>query len=306
MRSLLVPAPLDRKDSSRRLLQSEVAADNDKEPKKETAASSGEKDSAKEDKPPKPVEIDLADFERRAVVLPPKAGRFDELASVSGKLIYRRLPRTGSGDEKSALVYYDLEKREEKTILDDVDGAMLAAKGDKLLVRRKTDYAIIEPKEGEKFDKKVPVSSLETMVDPVAEWQQIFTDAWRLERDYFYDPNMHGEDWNAMRERYGELLKDAVTRWDVNYVIGELISELNSSHTYRGGGDVETDLQRGVGYLGVDFALENGAYRIKKIIDGAAWDAEVRSPLKAPGVNVKEGDYLLAVNGQPLNIEQEP
>ena len=183
---------------------------------------------------------------------------------------------------------------------------MLAAKGDKLLVRRKADYAIIEPKEGQKFEKKVPLNSLETMVDPVAEWQQIFTDAWRLERDYFYDPKMHGVDWNAMRVRYGELLKDAVTRWDVNYVIGELISELNSSHTYRGGGDEESGLQRGVGYLGVDFAAENGAYRIKKIVDGAEWDAEVRSPLKAAGINVKEGDYLLAVNGLPLGTDQEP
>src|SRR5207237_9253827 len=157
--------------------------------------------------------------------------------------------------------------------------------------------------EGQKFEKHWPVNSLETVVDPVAEWQQLFTEAWRLERDYFYDPNMHGVDWKAMRQRYGSLLKDAVTRWDVNYVIGELIAELSSSHTYRSGGDVENDLQRGVGYLGVDFALENGAYRFKKIIEGADWDAEVRSPLKAPGIEVKEGDYLLAVNGLPLEAD---
>ena len=144
------------------------------------------------------------------------------------------------------------------------------------------------------------------MIDPVAEWQQMFTEAWRLERDYFYDPNMHGVDWPAMRERYGRILKDAVTRWDVNYVIGELIAELNASHAYRSGGDLENPLQRGVGYLGVDFALENGAYRIKKIVEAAPWDAEVRSPLKQPGIDVKEGDYLLAVNGLPLDTELEP
>jgi tricorn protease len=97
-----------------------------------------------------------------------------------------------------------------------------------------------------------------------------------------------------------------VTRWDVNYVIGELIAELSSSHTYRNGGDLEHDLQRGVGYLGVDFALENGAYRFKKILDGAEWDAEERSPLRQPGIDVKEGDYLLAVNGLPLDVEKEP
>lgn len=282
----------------------EEAKSEDKLDKKDKAPD--DKDEAKDEKPPKPVEIDLADFETRAVVLPPKSGNFDDLAAVSGKLIYRRLPRSGSGEEKSNLMFYDLEKREDKTILEDVDDAILAAKGEKILVRRKNEYAIIEPKDGQKFEKKLPVNSLETVIDPVAEWQQLFTDTWRLERDYFYDPNMHGVNWNTMRQRYGDLLKDAVTRWDVNYVLGELIAELNASHTYRSGGDVESGQQRGVGYLGVDFALENGAYRIKKIIEDAPWDAEVRSPLRQPGVDIKEGDYLLAVNGLPLDTELEP
>ena len=182
----------------------------------------------------------------------------------------------------------------------------VAAKGDKLLVRKKTDYAIIDVKEAQKMDKKLATAGLETQVDPVAEWKQIFTDAWRLQRDYFYDPGLHGVDWEAMRTRYSRLLADCVTRWDVNYVIGDLIGELNSSHTYRSGGDLETSPARGVGYLGCDFTLEKGAYRIHKIIDGAAWDAEVRSPLRQPGVDVNEGDYLLAVNGLSLDTSAEP
>jgi tricorn protease len=263
-------------------------------------------EESKDLKSAKPLEIDLEGFEQRGVMLPPKAGRFTDLAAVPGKLIYRNLPRAGAPDEKASLVFYDLEKRESKTILDEVDSAVLAAKGEKILVRRGRDYAIIEPKEGQKFDKKVPVSGLETMIDPAAEWRQLFTEAWRLERDYFYDPNLHGVDWNEMRRRYGQLLKDAVTRWDVNYVIGELIGELNSSHTYRGGGDVEAAPHRGMGYLGVDFSFENGAYRIKHILDAGAWDAEARSPLERPGIEVKEGDYLLAVDGIPLDPKQEP
>ena len=315
----LVAVPL-RKDVASPLAprnddEGEKDKEKDKDEKKKSSDSSDksdekekktDSDTKKEEKPPKPVEIDLPGFEERAVILPPKSGIFADLAALSGKLIYRRVPRAGSGEEKSTLVYYDFDKREDKTILEDVDDAILATKGEKILVRRKTDYAFIEPKEGQKFEKKLPLASLETTIDPVAEWHQLFTDAWRLQRDYFYDPNMHGEDWNAMRKRYGDLLKDAVTRWDVNYVIGELISELSSSHTYRSGGDLETELQCGVGYLGADFALENGAYRIKKIIEAAPWDAEARSPLKAPGVDVKEGDYLLAVNGLPLDPEQEP
>jgi tricorn protease len=264
-------------------------------------------DEKKSDKP-KPVEIDLTGFEQRAVILPPKAGRYANLAAVSGKLLYRRLSRTGAGgEEKSAIVFYDLEKREEKTVADDAGPFDLSANRQKLLVRKGTSYYLIEPKEGQKLDKALATTGFEARIDPVAEWRQLFTDAWRLERDYFYDPHLHGVDWDGMRERYGRLLQDAVTRWDVNYVIGELISELNASHTYRSGGDTEKSPERPVGYLGCDFALDNGFFRIQRILEAAPWDAEVRSPLRQPGLtNVSEGDYLIAVNGEPLDANLEP
>ena len=278
---------------------SEDKADKPKDEKKPEAKKKEEK--------PKPVLIDLAGFEERVVVLPPKAGRYDNLAAVSGKLLYRRLPRLGSGEEKTPLVFYDLEKREEKTVIEDADFAELSANREKLLVRKGNDYGIIPAKEGQKLDKKINTGGFEALVDPVAEWRQIFTDAWRLQRDYFYDPGMHGVNWKEMRQRYSKLLEDAVTRWDVNYVIGELIGELNSSHTYRSGGDVEKSPHAGGGLPGCDFALENGAYRIKHIVKAAAWDAEVRSPLLQPGLtNVHEGDYLLAVNGNPLDTAEDP
>jgi tricorn protease len=281
----------------------------DKEKKKEDAKESDKKtkDEAKKEEKPKPVEIDLAGFEERAVVLPPKAGRFDALAAVSGKLLFHRLPRTGSGEEKKPVVFYDLEKREEKTVIDDADSFELSANREKLLLRKGSDYAIVEPKDGQKMDKKINTKDFEAQVNPLAEWRQIFNDAWRLERDYFYDPGMHGVNWEEMRSRYGKLLSEAVTRWDVNYVIGELISELNSSHTYRSGGDLEKGPTLGVGYLGCDYSLENGAYRIKHIVKAAEWDAEVRSPLLQPGLtNVHEGDYLLAVNGEPMDVKEDP
>jgi tricorn protease len=263
-----------------------------------------EKEAAKE--PPKPVAIDLDGFERRLVALPAEAGNYGGLAAVAGKVLYRRLPRTGAADEKSPLLYWDLEEREEKTIVDDADGFVLSADGKKLLVWKKDGYAIVDVKADQKLEKKLATGDLETMVDPVAEWRQIFADAWRIERDFFYDPNLHKVDWAAMRQRYGKLLDDAVTRWDVNFVLGELIAELNASHTYRGGGDLEEPAERGVGLLGVDFELANGAYRIRRILDGAPYDSEARSPLKQPGVNVKEGDYLLAVNRVPVDTGKAP
>ena len=268
--------------------------------------SKAEKDKA-DDKKPKPVEIDLDGFEQRLVILPPKAGRYADLCAVPGKLLYRWLPRTGSDGSDSPVEYYDFAKRETKRVLDDADDLELSANREKLLVRKDRNFYTIEPKEGQKLDKRIETGGLEAMVDPEAEWKQIFTDTWRLERDLFYDPHLHGVDWNLMRERYGKLLDDAVTRWDVSFVIGELISELNSSHTYRSGGDVERGESRGVGYLGCDFALTNGAYRIAKIIQAAPWDSEVRSPLLEPGLtNISEGDYLLAVNGEPLDPKLDP
>ncbi|HRI16204.1 MAG TPA: PDZ domain-containing protein [Verrucomicrobiota bacterium] len=256
---------------------------------------------------PKPVEIDLGDFEPRIVLLPPGAGQYDTLIPLAGgKLIYRRQPRTASDGGDSALLIYDLDKREEKTVLGNCGGAELSADRNKLLVVTDGKWAVVEPKEGQKLEKLVPTGGLTVRFEPLAEWRQIFNDVWRFQRDYFYDPGLHGVDWNLMKQRYGRLLDSAVTRWDVNYVIGELIGELNSSHTYRSGGDLENPPSRGVGYLGCDFRLTNGVYQIARIIEGASWDVEPRSPLKEPGVNVNVGDYLLAVNGDPLDPNQDP
>ncbi len=296
-----VPSPLAPRDDREGAGQ---AAGKEKQAgeEKPEAAKAGEAE-----KPKTPVNIDLENFEQRAVVLPPKPGNYSDLAAVAGKVLYLRRPRTGSlPDQKSDLVYYDLKERKEESVLEGIDDFLLSADGKKFLAKKDDTFAILEMKPKQKIEKTLRTKELEMTVDPRPEWRQIFADVWRFYRDYFYDPHMHGVDWNAMKEHYGRLLDDAVTRWDVNYVIGELISELNSSHTYRGGGDLETPLRRGVGMLGVNWALENGAYRIKSIIRGAPWDDEVRSPLLEPGVNVKEGEYVLAVNGVPLDTRRDP
>jgi tricorn protease len=260
-----------------------------------------------EKKPPAPVEIDTAGFEERLVLLPPDAGNYTDLAAVSGKVLYRRLPLAGSPDRKSPIVAYDLKEREEKTVFADATGYDLSADGKKLLVAtRDRRLGIIDVKPDQKLEHPLRTAEMEATVDPRAEWRQIFADVWRLYRDFFYDRNMHGLNWPQMRQQYGRLIDDCVTRWDVNFVIGELISELNSSHTYRGGGELESGPRLAVGLLGVDWALDHGAYRIARIIDGAPWDNEVRSPLAEPGVNVHQGDYVLAVNGVPLDTLEDP
>jgi tricorn protease len=281
----------------------------DKGTKDEGAKDEGKKDEGKKDDtptPPKPVEIDLDGFEARVVVLPPKAGNYDGLQAISGKVLFRRQPRTGSGEEKSALVYYDLEEREEKTVAGSVDGFEVTADGKKVLVASDKKFAIVDVKADQKLDKPMRTGEMEALIDPVAEWRQMFADAYRLERDYFYDPTLHGVDWKATRDRYARLIEASVTRWDVNFVLGEFIAELNASHTYNGGGDLETAPARSAGMLGVDWEVAQGAYRIKRVVGGGTWDADVRSPLAEPGVELKAGDYVLAVNGTPLDTSRDP
>jgi tricorn protease len=286
----------------------EDSADDDEEKGDDNGKEKG-KGKKKADSEPKesePVKIDFEGFEARAVVLPPDAGLYADLKAVKGKVLYRRRPRTGSDSEASPVLFWDLEDREEKTILDNADGYGVSADGKKMIVLANGKVAIVKVAPKQKMDKSLATSSMEMTVNPPEEWRQIFSDAWRLQRDYFYDPNMHGVDWPAMRERYGALLDDVITRWDLNFVIGELIAELNTSHSYRGGGDVERGTRRGVGLLGVDWEFADGAYRIKKIVTAAPWDIEVRSPLAEPGVSVSEGNWVLAVNGTQIDTAKDP
>lgn len=266
-----------------------------------------EKDKAKE----KAVRIDFAGIEKRVVKLV-DVGNAGPLAAVSGKVIYEQFPAAGAGkpDKPGGTVkYFDLEKRESKEVISGVSDFKISSDGKKLLYRSKSTFGIIDIAEGKKVgDGKISTDKLQTWVDPRQEWTQIFNEAWRVERDYFYDPDMHGVDWQAIRKRYAALLPYVTDRADLNYVIGEMIAELNSSHSYVAGGDIERPKTLNVGLLGCDFELDrqNNAYRIKKIYEGAPWDDETRSPLREPGVNVREGDYLLAVNGTPLDTSKDP
>lgn len=283
--------------------------DKKNEDKKPGDKKDNKKDDKKKDSSDKKaaVEIDFDAIETRMVILPIPAGNYYNLSSAKGKIIYQKFPNLGSAEEvKPMLRYFDIEEREEKAILENADNYILSANTEKILVQRGSNFAVIKPAENQKFEKQLRLNEMEMKVDPVAEWKQIFMDAWRMERDFFYDPNMHGVNWNTVKERYSKMLEGALTREEVDFILGEMIGELNASHTYHGGGDIETPKNKAVGYLGVDWQADGNYYKIKKIIRGAAWDAATRSPLDMPGVDIKEGSYILAINGVPVTTEQEP
>ena len=285
---------------------SPLAPRNDEVAVKKDNEKDKDKDEKNDKDESKGTSIDFDGLEHRAVVLPMRAGNYSGMAAVEGKLIFHRNPNTGSEDNKRPLMFYDLKEREEKTIIDDVNGFELSADGKKLLVWKDRRMSVINVAERQDMSKTLRTSEMTMTLNPREEWRQIYLDAWRIFRDYFYDPNMHGVNWEEVRDQYMVLLDDAISRYDVNFLIGEMIAELNASHTYRGGGDLEQGPRTGVGYLGVDWTVENGAYRISRIVRGAPWDSEVRSPLDRPGVDIREGDYVLAVNGVPMDPSQEP
>ena len=311
-----IASPLSTKNDTVAIAKAEEEKkDNEGEEKQETKSKGKgdtadkkgkEEDKADDKDKKKETKIDFDQFESRLVILPVESGNMGGLRAVSGKVVYSRYPNAGSGENNASLKYYDLEKREEKTVMDKVGGFEISADGKKVLVVKDGSYSITDLAADAKADKTIAVKDMEATIDPMAEWNQIFNDAWRFQRDFFYDKDMHGVDWNAVRAQYSALLPYCVSRADINFILGEMIGELNASHTYRGGGDGEVPKNRAVGYLGIDWEKKDGHFAVKKIVRGAPWDNEVRSPLDAPGVNIKEGEYILAVNGIALHELPDP
>jgi tricorn protease len=252
------------------------------------------------------VNIDFDGLESRIVLLPAKPGNFGKMAAIEDKLIYMRYPRTGSGEMGGTLVFYDIKEREEKTILDKVNNFQVSADGKSILVSSNGQYAVVAANPGQKLEKPVPTNGLVMNWVAREEWNQIFNDTWRRYRDFFYDPNMQGVDWEDMRKRYGSLIKDARTRWDITNLQSNMQAELAAGHTYTNGGDTESVTPILTGFLGIKWAKDGDRYKIGRIVKPASWNTEVRSPFDRPGIEVKEGDYILAVNGIKLDPNKDP
>ncbi|HWM26246.1 MAG TPA: S41 family peptidase [Chthoniobacterales bacterium] len=271
-----------------------------------------DKDKEKDAKKPVVVKVDLEGIQDRLVALDIPPGNYTNLRLVDNRIFYlrRTVADDQAGDDdnadnrKSHLCVYSLEDRKE-TVLGDVNTYEITADGKKMLVKIKKDYAIIDlPKDKlETKDHELKLAGLDMMLDRHAEWNQIYHEAWRHMRDFFYVPNMHGVDWKAMRDKYAALVPSVNHRNDLTYLIGELIGELNIGHAYTGGGERPETPRIKLGLLGAEVSRDpaSKAYRIDKILPGENWNKNARSPLTAIGVNLKPGDYILAVNGIPVS-----
>ena len=277
-----------------------------------------EKGVQKEEKPKeeskpdatKPFSIDFDGIQNRILALPIPAGEYSNLrAGAAGQIYYMKATPAvagpaGQGSEGGELHRYDLAKRKDDVILSGLTDYEISADNKKIMyfVREGAFIQSLSDKI-QAGQGKVNIDAIEVHIDPRAEWMQIFNEAWRINRDYFYAPNMHGVDWSAMREKYGIFLPELAVRSDLNRVIQWMCSELGVGHHRVLGGETFSEPKNVPGgLLGADYTVENERYRFKKVYGGLNWNPELRSPLTEPGVNVRAGEYLLAVQGRDLRL----
>ncbi|HYW72770.1 MAG TPA: PDZ domain-containing protein [Pyrinomonadaceae bacterium] len=251
------------------------------------------------------VRIDFDNIGQRILALSIPAGEYGNLTAGAAGSFYYAEP-TAPGVPSFRLQRYQLRERVALPFLEGIRSYSLSGDRKKLLYQglAPNSWGIVptdRPAPVRVGDGPLNVAQMEMRVDPRAEWEQIYRENWRIQREYFYDPKFHGNDWQAIYEKYKPLLPYVGHRSDLNYLVAMVGGELTVGHSYlQGYGDLPSEDPVSVGMLGADFAIENGHYRIKHIYSGENWNPDLRAPLSAPGISVSEGDYLLEVNGHAL------
>ena len=291
-------------------------ADKKDDSKKEEAKKDDKKDADKRDadkkdsEKPVEVKVDLDRIGDRILALPIPARNYSAIARGKAGVVYLeegspvgRSSNEGDGSAIRAIWRFTLDKRKPETVLNDVDAFTTSADGSKVLYGRKTSWTIaaaddLKPGDGAP-GKPLNLGALETVIDLRAEWRQIYHETWRIERDFLYDPHTHGLSIPKIEAKYKPFLDGLASRSEFTYLSTEMLGEITIGHMFVGG-PYHPDPSPKTGLLGADYTVENGRYRIVKILGGQNWTPGLASPLTLPGVYVKEGDYLLAVNGREL------
>lgn len=290
--------------------------DKDKKGKKEKGKTKDE-----EEKEPVKVEIDFDGLSSRIAPVPVKPGNYAGLRAVKNKIFYLAWTNRGmlgralfeDDDRGVDLHKYNIKKKKHQVIEEGIKGYDISGNGKKLVIWKKDQFTVKGIDDGggfgkwmkdddEEDDKTVNLSQWDLHVDVRAEWRQMFRESWRLQRDFFWDPNWHGVDWEAVFNKYAPLASRISTRDELSDLIGEMFAELNCSHTYVWGGDQRRAKSHPTGLLGADLSRhKSGYFLIDRIITGRPWDMKLTSPLAAPGIDVKDGEFIIAINGRQAN-----
>jgi tricorn protease len=274
------------------------------------------------------VIIDLDGITDRIVAFPVEESKYGHIDAIKGHVFYTAYPAEGALDmewferevpAKATLLVFDLEKLKESVFVDRVTSFELSGDGSAMACRIGRELRVIEAKRDPA--KKLPadhdpgresgwvdLSRIKASIEPPQEWQQMFHEAWRLQRDYFWSDNMSGVDWKRVLQRYEPLVARVASRSEFSDLMWEMQGELGTSHCYELGGDYRPEPQYKLGFLGADLAYdpERDAYRFVRVLRGDVWDEKRASPLQRPGVNVEEGMLLLAIGGQRVDRTRHP
>ncbi len=254
-----------------------------------------------DERPVPPLRVDFDGFNSRVIALAAPSGTYQGLSANDDGVFYVAIQPGpgGPGGGGGELRHLGLEADSKPEAVGRVEGGYaLSADGKKLLLRRGSDFAIVDAKPKAEFDSsKLALDRMQIRIEPRHEWRQMYVDAWRIVRDWFYDPNMHGQDWNAIRAKYEPLVEHIATRSDLDYILQELAGEANAGHVYVQAGDETKVERRQGGLLGAELSQHSSGYvRIERIFPGENWQTQTRSPLTEPGVDIAEGEYILAID----------
>jgi len=266
----------------------EVADEEDKDEEKED-------DEADEEET---IVIDFDGIQERIIDLNEPSKDYYRLATSSDGALFYIAEEDGSVN----LMKYDIEEEESEVFMAGVGNFDMSGDGENILYLARGMFGIVSTSSGGDIgDGELDVSDMQVYIDPKEQWKQILREVWRFQRDFFYDPDMHGADWDAIYKKYAFFLDDLGHRDDLNFLIGEMNGELVVGHAYNGGGDMPGSKSVRVGLLGADYTFDKGYYRFERIYSGLNWNPDLRAPLTEPGIDVNEGDYLIAINGHKLS-----
>jgi tricorn protease len=283
------------------------AGKNGKQPAATSEAAEKKEGEKEKEKPKEPVKvtIDFENISQRILALPiPAANYYGMLSGIEGVLYLAEGPIVevgGGGPPKITIQRFDLKKRKTEKLLDGVSAFVVSFNGEKMLYKQGENWIIAAadkpPKPGEGALK---LADMEVHVEPRAEWKQMYHEVWRIERDFFYDPHFHGLNIQEAEKTFAPYLDHIASRDELNYLFREMLSYMSVGHMFVGGGTQPEIPKVKVGLLGADYRIENGRYRFTRIFNGENWNPKLHAPLTQPGVNVKVGEYLLAVNGHEV------
>lgn len=285
------PSPFEPKNVQAEAKKADAATEEKKDDKKED-----KKEDKKSGSDDSEIKIDFDGIFDRVIEVTPEAGAYWNLTGVDGGVYYNRFK---SGENGSKFLFFKLEDKKETELGNNMNYT-LSGNGKKMMISSSGKYAVIDlPKSPVKLDEYVDVSNMKVWVDPKLEWQQIYNESWRQMKHFFYAPNMHGVDWDKIYSKYNVLVSHVNSRYDLTYVIGEMIGELSVGHAYVNEGDRVLPKRIQTGLLGAELSRDgSGYYRIDKILKGENWNKSSRSPLAGVGQDISEGDYIVAVNGE--------